>query len=119
MDKSGFAAKQTLERAFILLCRLCFGASNSPHNQPLLQRRVFAMRYAISLVLLLLCLSFLSFAQEEPSATPAPSKTPNPTATTDAEATEAVSEITAAPTIAIPESRALPRSYTQEDLSVL
>jgi hypothetical protein len=75
------------------------------------------MRYWISLVLLLASMSILSLAQDNATATPAPSKTPNPTATTSAEET---AEVSPTPAINnIPESRALPRNYTQEDLEVI
>jgi hypothetical protein len=74
------------------------------------------MRYWISLVLLLIGMSFLSFAQEDATATPAPSKTPNPTVTTNIEETV---EVSPTPAITIPSLGALPRSYTQEDLAVV
>jgi hypothetical protein len=74
------------------------------------------MRYVISLVLLLSCISLLSFAQEDSTATPAPSKTPDPTVIANAEATV---EASVMPTLAIPANAALPHAYTQEDLAVI
>ena len=79
------------------------------------------MRFRIFLVLALMLsimFSAVTFAQDDSiTATPGPSKTPDPTATSTAEVTEVVE--TDEITVDVPQLSPLPRSYTQEDLSVL
>ncbi|GAB5491417.1 MAG: hypothetical protein Phog2KO_16320 [Phototrophicaceae bacterium] len=79
------------------------------------------MRYRILLVVSLfisIMVSAVAFAQDDSvTATPGPSKTPSPSETPVAEVTELVTE--AEDIIDIPQLSPLPRSYTQEDLSVL
>lgn len=71
-------------------------------------------------VLLALSVSALTFAQDDEiiTATPGPSKTPEPLETAPPETTE-ISADTTEEASEVPQLQELPRSYTQEDLSVL
>lgn len=82
------------------------------------------MRFRILSVLIVIFVfvfSIVSFAQDNVTATPGPSKTPSPSETTIPEETESpeIDRADSTDISAIPQLSPLPRSYTQEDLSVL
>ncbi|MEO1291096.1 MAG: hypothetical protein AAFV93_25460, partial [Chloroflexota bacterium] len=79
------------------------------------------LRLLVTILLGILLVSTVSYAQDDATATPGPSKTPSPSETPAPDTDTSSEDVTAVADSTTDEFqlRPLPRSYTQEDLSVL